>query len=323
MKSDVHVIFQSGVTVRPIEGKEVNVFQFGKPEQIKDASLIGPEDRVRFDFTALPTYTKVRVVGVSDCDNFRIANLTIDDSRTVFSTISLDWDGVRDGVAKIARNGLIENVTANDAHYGYGAIQAHSGENIVFRNIKSVGGVAVRLETGLKPMNESGIGGLFNILVEDVTSVNGQAALMLQPHTMIHGDVVARNIRADGSEFAVYIANGFVSKERYGPDSSKKAGQFRSINIDGVKAIYRDAPIITRYVHLRYYPEELHRMITRVEEGTEPGFRGPSIAAGANMLVGDSTVVTIKNVEAIGFKYRPDIITPKDIFEGSIKGLTN
>ncbi|TWT79457.1 Iota-carrageenase precursor [Planctomycetes bacterium CA13] len=320
MKSNVHVIFKSGVVLRPRNEEDGNLFNFGMKEAVQNTSLIGSDDRTVFDFTGMTS--NLRAVCVNDCNNFRVANFTVNDNRTVYSSFTFGWGGVRDGVAEIARNGLIENLTANDAHYGYGAIQAHSGENMIFRNIKSVGGVGVRLETGYKKMNLSGVGGLFNILVENVSSKNGQAALMFQPHTMKHGDVVARNIRSDGSEFCVYIANPFVSKKKYGPETEKVAGSFKSITVEGVQAVYRDGPIVTRYPHLEYYPKELHASIVRIEEGSEPGYRGPSIAAVANMQPEEETI-SITNVEATGFQYRRDIMTPDDLFRGSIKHLVN
>lgn len=317
LKSDVHLVLESGVTIRPPAGGTGNVFNFGDRQHVDNVSFVGPEDRVMFDFSEVDLNTRLRVVGVSDCTNFRIANFDVNDNRTMFSSVILGWNGVRDEKAICGRDGLIENLTANNAHYGYGCLQAHSGENIVFRNIKSVGGVAVRLETGLIPMNKAGVGGLFNILVEGATSVNGQGALMMQPHTMNHGKVVGRNIVADGSEFAFYVSKPFVSKKRY-EEGELTPGSFESITVDGVKATYRDGPIVTRFVHLKYYPEELHSQIAYADNWPEPDMRGPSIAAVA-VMQDDLESVKISNIEAIGFKYHPDVMTEKDVFKGKVK----
>lgn len=321
LKSDVHIVFESGVTLEPVAGEEGNLFSFGEKELIQNVSLIGPADRTVFDFSALSLRGKYRAVVVNDCTNLRLANLTINDHFTIFSALTFGWGGVRDGdIAKVARDVLVENITANNANYGYGSIQAHSGKNMIFRNIKSVGGVAVRLETGYAKMNRSGIGGLFNILVEDVTSINGQGALMMQAHTMRHGDVTACNVQADGSEFALYIANKFVSTKKYGEDSGKTAGGFASITVNGVRAVYRDGPNSTRYAHLRYFPKELHPLIHAVDNESRSGYVGPSIAAVANMQPEEKSI-SITNVEAIGFKYRPDIMTPADLYSGGIGAL--
>lgn len=318
LKSDVHLIFQSGTVLRTPAGSTGNMFELQGKSGIKNVSVIGPQDRVVVDFTDREPETRLRVFGVADCQNFHIANFNVKDNRTRFSSIILGWDGVRNGNPMHGVDGLIENFAAADAHYGYGAIQAHSGRNIVFRDIASTGGVAVRLETGLDPMNVSGNGGLFDILVENIMSKNGQGALMMQPHTMDHGDIVGHHINADGSEFALYVSNPFVSKRR--DDKSLTAGSFKSITVDGVKAIYRDGPIVTRFVHLAYYPVELHGQITREDNGPEPGFRGPSIAAVA-VMQDDASNVNLTNVEAIGFKYRLDVMTPKDLFKGNVKEI--
>ena len=289
MKSDTHLIFQPGVTIRPggsLSEANVNVFGLGMEDSIRNVSLVGPKQRVTFDFSGVKD--KLRGVCVNDCDNFHVANMTFNDDQSVFSSVTLGWGGADGDRALIARNALIENITANDAHYGYGAIQAHSGESIAFRNIKAVGGVAVRLETGYKAMNLSGVGGLHDITVDGAFSVNGQAALMFQPHTMAHGHVTARNIRSDGSEFCVNIANPFVSKRKYPADTDRRPGSYKSITVDGVKAVYRDGPIVTRYPHLKYYPVELHEKIFRADE-TNTGYRGPSIAAVVNMLPDQKT----------------------------------
>ncbi len=168
-------------------------------------------------------------------------------------------------------------------------------------------------------MNYAGVGGLFNILVDGATSKDGQGALMIQPHTMKHGDIVSRNIRSDGSEFAVYIAEPFVSKRRI-KDKVLTAGSFKSITIDGVKAVYRDGPIVTRFAHLMYYPEALHTKIKTADNGPEPGYVGPSIAAVA-VMTEDLSNVRIDNVEAIGFEHQPDVFRPSDLFQGHWKQI--
>lgn len=325
LKNDTHVLFETGVTLVPGKGRGRNLFNCGYDgAPVSNVALIGPGERFTVDFTdssVAPEVTKLRVIGVGDCDGFRFENFNVIDNYTVFSSIIFGWRGHSRGRAMHGRNGNVENITAKNAHYGYGAIQAHSGENIKFRNIKSVGGVAVRLETGLIPMNKAQVGGLNDILVDGAYSKNGQAALMFQPHTMRHGSIVARNIESDGSEFAVSIAKPFVSKRRYTAADNLSPGEYKSLKIDNIKATYRDGPIITRFTHLKYYPEILHPMITRVSDQiSQPELRGPSIAA---VSLQDNLTKTIKitNVEAIGFEHHPDIITNNDVFQGRLKNI--
>lgn len=328
MRSGVDIRAEAGVTLFPILGRRtVNMFECGdKDEKVTNASFTGPESRVLFDVTGddvVPDLSAVRAFGISDCENFRIANVTVNDKQTTFSSIILGWAGEKKGVPKIARNGVIENFTANNAHYGYGAIQAHAGDTITFRNIKSVGGVAVRLETGLIPMNRARSGGLYNIEVENITSQSGQAALMTQPHTIKHGKVRARNIVAEGSEFAVLIAKPFVSKTRYRKEDNMSLGSYESLTIDGVKATYTEGPIITRYTHLKYYPIEEVVNVTRLpKDGNIPNYRGGSIAAVGNMD-NISSDISITNVEAIGFKHHPAVIYPDDLDKFKLNKLPN
>ena len=325
LKSGVHVRFEPGVTLVPGKGRGANLFNCGNSgDRVSNVALMGPEERFTVDFTdasVTPEVTKLRVIGVGDCDGFQFKNFNIIDNYTVFSSLIFGWDGHIDGRAKHGRNGNVENITAKNAHYGYGAIQAHSGENIIFRNIKSVGGVAVRLETGLIPMNKAQVGGLDDILVDGAYSVNGQAALMFQPHTMRHGSIVARNIESNGSEFAVSISKPFVSKKRYTAADNLKPGKYESLKIDNVKSTYSDGPIITRFTHLKYYPEALHPMITRAEGAiSQPELRGPSIAA-VSLQDNLSENIEITNVDAIGFNHHPDIITKMNTFNGNLRRL--
>jgi len=99
----------------------------------------------------------------------------------------------------------------------------------------------------------------------------------------------------------------FVSKKKFGEGATLPPGTYKSIRIDGVKAIYRDGPNVMRYGHLKYVPKELYHLVTK----NGKTYHGPSIAAVGlmNPLI---TNVTINDVDAIGFKYQKDIITPDD-----------
>lgn len=339
MRSHVHVFFEPGAMLHPymkdlIAGARKrygdnpktptqiamtgNLFNFGRQGQITDVSLVGAKDGTVVDFS---TYTSgLRMALLGDVDNFHLTNFYIKDNFTVYSGIILTWGGLENGTARMPCNGLIENIEGYDAHYGYGTIQAHSGTNIQFRNIKCMGGVAVRLETGYSKMNEAGIGGLFNLEVENVYSKYGQGGVFFQPHTMKHGHVTVKNVESYGSEFAVAIGNPFVSKKKFGKNSTRTPGCFKSITIDGVHAVYTDGPIATRSAHLNYYPEELHSLIFKDPNARDriACYKGPSIAPVANMWTGQNSVITITNVTSEGFKYHPDIITKKDLYKGTV-----
>ncbi|VGO18098.1 glycoside hydrolase family protein [Pontiella sulfatireligans] len=340
LKSEVHLIFENGVSLHlPIEGpKKMSTIMFSIGAKGSRANNVSVSSRNEWAEIYLPLSEKgLRVAALSNVENFWISGLTIHDSRTVFSSLIFVWSGEEDGVALLPKHGLIENIVAKNAHYGYGALQVHAGNDLHFRNITAIGGVATRLETGLPQMNLAAFGkprgyiGLDDIAVEDTTSVNGQAALMMEAHTVKHGTVVARDIKADGSEFAVHLSGGFVSKRKYTADQKYMTidpgeltpGDFESITIEGVTATYRDHDIVTRFVHFKDYPEELHGKITQIGRSLygEPGSRGPSIAAVSIPDVNDPAV-KVTHVTANGFKYHPDIISHKNQYTGSLQSLS-
>ena len=338
LKSEVHIIFEKGVKLHlsPDGRGKMNGWLFSLGRDGQYAENVSLTARSTWVDVYMPRDTQsVRLVVAADVNNFHISGFMIHDRRTVHSSLIFVWDGEEDGRSKLPKDGLIENIWAKNAHYGYGALQVHAGNCLHFRNILAVGGVAARLETGLTNMNLAAWGrkpgyiGLDDISLEDITSIYGQAALMTEPHTIRHGSVVARDIKADGSEFGVSICDGFVSRGKYFDSGQTvvdpnelSAGNFRSIRIDGVQANYRDDDIITRYPHYKYYPVELHDRIKKVESAYgEPGSRGPSIAAVYNGQANDPET-TIANLQTRGYKYHPDIITKQDLFAGSLKEIS-
>lgn len=318
MKSEVHLLFRQGVVVHPFGGQGT-IFSFGGEGLVENASLVGADDPVLFDFR-LDENPRLRLAKVGDCHNFRLANLKVADQRSTYSSLIFVSDGERDGQPMSPCQGLVENITVKNAHHGYGAIQAHTAFDVLFRNIDAEGGAAVRLETGLIKLNKGRIAILDDIRVETAISRRGQAALMLAPHTLNHGKVVAHDIRAYGSEMALSIGNGFVSNKKYGKDSGLTPGSFESVYVDGVTAEYTPGPIPTKYTHLKYYPKELHALIKRGADN-EVGYTGPSICAVSNMTPAERDVI-IEHVAASGFKYHPAIIHESDLYRGSLNHLT-
>ncbi|UZO82228.1 hypothetical protein NBT05_07065 [Aquimarina sp. ERC-38] len=321
LQSNVHIIFEKDVIIRPdMEKAPVhlkkglksgNIFQLGRKNFTENVSIRGSKkNNVRINFSE--ETAMLRAFNIGNCKNFKIANITIDDNKTLYSSLVLGWIGEKNGIGLIPTDGLVENFKAINANYEFGAVQAQSGLNIVFKDIESIGGVAVRLETGYKKMNDSGTGGLYDITVENLISRKGQAALLLQAHTLDHGDIVAKDISAYGSEFAVILEAAFVSRKNFDENPKKTHGTFQSVTIDKVKAVYEDGPIETKYAHLDKYPIELHPKIQVVTTNGEKQFFGPSIAAVAHLFKKDNNV-KITNIKATGFTHHPDIITPENL----------
>lgn len=339
LKSEAHLIFEKGVELRLSPDKRGRTggwfFQGGRDDLYTENVSITARDQ--WVDVYLPRKTKsARLAVFSDIDNFHVSGFMIHDQRTTHSSLIFVWAGEDNGRSQLPKNGLVENIWAKNAHYGYGALQVHAGNDLHFRNILAVGGVAARLETGLPKMNlaawgkEPGYIGLNNITLEDITSLNGQAALMSEPHTIRHGSFVAKDIKADGSEFAVSICSGFVSKGKYFESGQTQvdptelsAGNFESIKVDNIQANYRADDIVTRYAHFRYYAEEEHPNITQIDHSDfhEPCSRGPAIVAVYNGQ-SDDPKTSITNLKAFGYPFHPDIITKKDLYQGSLRPLT-
>lgn len=339
LKSEVHVLFEKGVELRlsPDQHGKMGgcLFLIGREGELTEN--ISVTSREQWVDVYLPRDTKsARFAIFSDVDNFHVSGFMIHDQRTTHSSLIFVWAGEDRGRSQLPKNGLVENIWAKNAHYGYGALQVHAGNDLHFRNILAVGGVAARLETGLPPMNLAAWGkkpgyiGLNNITLEDITNINGQAALMSEPHTIRHGSFVAKDIKADGSEFAVSICGGFVSKGKYFTSGQTQvdptelsAGNFESITVDGIQANYREADIVTRYAHFNYYPVEQHPRITQIEHSAfhEPCSRGPAIVAVFNGQA-DDPKTTVSNLIARNYPYTDDVMTEKDLYKGSLKQLS-
>lgn len=340
LQDNVHLVFDGQSTIRPYTvglspNTNLNLFNFGESGSLKNASVRSINSATHFEFDRT-VHDRVRAFRVADASNFLVSNFHISDTRTTFSGISLGWGGDNaDGTAKIASNGTVEHFRSINAHYGYGAIQAQGSRNVEFRDIESVGGVALRLETGFKLLNEALARGgrmessVDNVTAADLRSFSGQAALMLAPHAMQQGTVQASGVRSIGSEYAVLIAKGSLHKftDQEIQDLGLIEGQWDSVIIDDVHATFTDGPIETRFSHLHHYPEEFGRngeapSVFRLPE--DPGaydhrLRGPSIAPVSNSLSDDNRV-TVTDIDSVGFGYHPNQITDSDFTPLSDRG---
>lgn len=329
LRSEVHVIFDGHSIIRPYtvglgSNVNLNLFRLGQSFGVENVSVRGLKHGSQFQFDR-SAHARTRAFRIADADNFLVSNFNVADTRTTFSGISIGWGGdAPNGTAYIARNGVVKHFRSANAHYGYGAIQAQGSRQVDYHDIESVGGVAVRIETGYKQMNlalapaarmENSVE---NVHAEDITSHHGQAALFLAPHAMHQGSVTAENITSTGSEFAVLIQEGSLHKftAQEISDLGLTIGEFDSIDIDGVNAEFTSGPIETRYVHMDHYPVELHSQVFKLP-ASPPVYdhreRGPSIAAIVNNIPLDPAV-TIANITAVGFDFHPDQIDPSDFW---------
>jgi len=340
LKSNVHVVFDGHSTISInttgiSPTANLSLFQMGEAGRVDNVSVRSINSLTRFKLDRA-VHRRVRAFRVADANNFLISNFDLADTRTSFSGISLGWESQfgdnPDGTARIATAGTVEHFRSSNAHYGYGAIQAQGSRSVLFKDIESIGGVALRLETGFKLLNEALARGdrmessIDNVTAEGLSSYQGQGALLFSPHGMHQGSISAQNVESFGSEYAVLVEDGslhrFTAEEIIDLDLTE--GTWESIAIDGVDATFTAGPIETRWVHLNDYPGERHR------NGTDPSvyrlpdtpafyahpYRGPSIAPVTNAFLGDPTV-SITNINSHGFSYSPDQIS--DPFPASVR----
>lgn len=322
LRSDVHVVFDGQSILRAnVTGFQptanINLFAFGdgngSSPGVSNVSMRSLGSPTRFIFDRF-NHDRLRAFLVGDAQNFFISNFVIVDSRTRFSAVSFAWVGdTAGGTARLPIDGTVQHIRNNNAHYGFGAVQAQGGRNVEFRDIETVGGVAVRVETGFPVLNRAlGAEGrrensIDNLVTEDISCFHGQAALFLSPHTLTQGSVVARSVRGIGSELTVLIEDGSTHRhsDQTIADLGLIEGSFESIVIDGVDAVSTRGPIETRFVHLNLFRLEFHagqsnESVYQIPDSSpvyDHPYRGPSISPILNSLRDDPNAnVSITNL---------------------------
>jgi hypothetical protein len=102
-------------------------------------------------------------------------------------------------------NGLLRNLRDVHAPYGFGLTQITSGKNLVIRNLRSQGGVALRFETDGN--GSPSRGRLADVRARNVTCVDGRAAVIYSPHGQNNADVNVSDVTANSCQDGVRIAN--------------------------------------------------------------------------------------------------------------------
>ncbi|MFD2255245.1 hypothetical protein ACFSSA_01025 [Luteolibacter algae] len=308
MKSNVHLRIRTGSILRmQAEGL---MFWFGGG--IENVSIRGAGGRFTVNMGNFDTSRFITGNGV---DNMLVANIDIEDPHeTVYSSISLGWDRIRD---ETPSNVTVRNISClNKEHYGYGIIQAQAASDSFFTNLEGHGGVPVRLETGWKLMNLAKRGGVFNIKATNITSKDGQAAVMMQPHTITNGDVFINHVNSVGSEFTVVLEKGGTWKysAQEVQDYGLATGTFGMISVGNAHGAYHSSGVPTRYSRLdNYTPSELQKVFR--DPGKISGHSGPSIAVVGNY--GDSSSLTTWNISGTGGYVNPLISDEDDEYNHS------
>jgi len=323
MKSNVHIRVNRNVVIKVVRGsRNSNIFET-RGNEVQNFSMRGINGRFTFDLRELNASNRVRAFAFTNIENFRISDITILDSNTIFSSLAFLLTGnsipsvqdVIDGLSngsirrkpvlvedpsqpiRVPTRGLIENITATNANYGYGSIQVQAGQNLLFRNIETTGGVGLRLETGINKMQilENLVPPLDEIYGVDLAATNGQAAITLSPHTLKHRKIVLRNITATSCEYGIGLERGFVSNNTTGrpqqnnPILALTPGRFSNATVTNITATFGQNAQL-RGTRLRYIPCELRvarnsadtRGVRRLGTNAGADFRGPALIPVSN-----------------------------------------
>ena len=266
LESNVHLRFGPDVllledqtTIPGLRGRDMFMLREG----IRNGSFVGNSetDRVRIRAATRSSdpleRNSFRAFGIRDVNNFLIRNVFVDNQFSRFSTMILVAEG--DNVSEVVdgpvpTRGTISNFTATNNPGGFGGIQMHAGSRIAYDNIRTVGGVALRLETGIATVS-----GIQDVTVTDVTSVRGRCAVLFQPHSVrAHNRIRLRDITSIGSATALQVLNGFVSSRDMALNRPEftRPGIFRNVSVRGVTANFgsgEDAQV--RPFQFRLVPE--------------------------------------------------------------------
>lgn len=235
LKSNVHLRIEEGVILQAdqTDPKKIKVtklvFNIGKDENIENVSIIGrgtektrPVIRYKRE-SPDPKTGGVRAFLLGAAKNVFIQNVTIQDDQTRFSGVVFSFLHKDTSDSGRANGVTVDHVSQINASYGYGLIQANAGKNLLFTNLICSGGVCARIETDNRSSQSKF--GIENVVIENVTSIKGKAAVFLQPHNISNGDVYVNGAHGIESQMAVEIRPGYKDYEgsgRFGTNSSIK-----------------------------------------------------------------------------------------------------
>lgn len=227
LKSNVHIHIDPKAIITP---KRITwngpIFHLGYTggEKILNVSVRSTSDSEKFtiDMSGLPDSLYVegeeppRVVpfSVKHVDNFLISGVYVIDKFTIHASVNLVPSKTNEIWAG-SSNGLVKNITVINAHGGYGAVQVRVGDNVLFKNIHSLGGGStLRIETdavsasgGQAPLEISKISDIFGY---NISCKDGNSALMIQPWGASNGRFDVQKINSSSCGAAVRIDRAFV-----------------------------------------------------------------------------------------------------------------
>ena len=154
--------------------------------------------------------TFYRAMAIGYIKDLLIENFTIEDELTKGSAIALNPVEVDADNANIAENVTVANIEMRGASIGYGLAQTNVGKNILLKNLSCQGGMTCRIEAHTGRQYDLGVD---NIVIKNVASIHGKAAVLLQPHSVLNGRVLVDLVKAEGSSWTLFLKEGFVGSD--------------------------------------------------------------------------------------------------------------
>lgn len=266
MKTGVHIRIRPGVVFKPVE-QRTDMFTTPKyytdpeEEHVNNFSIVGEDGKFLVDMSDGYDRSWRSFVSVRSGYNFRLANFVIEDSFTPLSSLTLgpvvdsdvDLSDEEHPVFASPNSGIVENIDVINEHFGYGLIQIQAGQKILFRDLTGIGGVTLRLETGLNSLQllDKKSPRLEDIYARNISCVDGHSAVAISPHTIRQGIVDVRGVYSYSCAYAVTIGAGFVGTRpgQQDPERGLTPGWFDpgSVVEDVIAVFGQNAMLKTQY----------------------------------------------------------------------------
>ncbi|MGR7814280.1 hypothetical protein [Lacinutrix undariae] len=342
VKSGVHIRVKPGVIFKSESAKAIKLFSVGKSKKNKgrilNISINSTDNKTPFifDFTNRISGEDRNggtiAVALGGVQNFKIANFKVFDNFTRFSAITMNLQQFSKDKFLFPKNGIVENITSVNAHYGYGVVQCQASENVLFKKLEGVGGATLRLETGAVHnayLKDKSIG-IRNAYAENIVCKNGQAAVTLSPHTIKNGKVFIDNVTAISCEAGLIIASGFLSAKKGQRDKKGNAinghayGTFDTASIISNVLVKYGINAQLRGSRRSFVPCNQRILVHKKMNKDEESFKGPTIAGmvyfakgGTNTEKGFYTVKTPNFImQDFPKENKVYIVNNKDFVEG-------
>ncbi|MGY5351593.1 T9SS type A sorting domain-containing protein [Wenyingzhuangia sp. IMCC45533] len=285
LKSNVHIRVAKDAVLKPTSA--FVVFDLGtnggaNQKKVTNVKISSTAGKFIIDYSNFSPGRKVAGFSVGWVENFMISGVLFKDNQTFLSGISVsppsggNWN-------RIAKNGIVINCSITNSDYGYGLVQVQAAENVLFKNLKGSGGVTLRFESGWKAMRDAGVRNATSTKLYgvNISGANGNAAVMVSPHTKRQGFAVIKNVTSTDCSFGIRIDKGF-KEDRY------PAGKYERVVVGGNIKITRNSNegrnlAQIKQKHYYYYPTSFTNDNPFASfpktKGTDPDARkAPSIA---------------------------------------------